>query len=645
MYSVLIQNQKTMDSFHEFRPLFLEAISTGRVGTCLWMESGTTIDTVIPEIYDVTGGREEWRAIIVRLEDDGETFPASPANPYDFLDNAVPDARIRENPVPLVRLTQMLGGVPAPQMDFECDMITEENKAPRMVYRPKVNPEDEAAYQALSEKYHFYGRPPEEIILVSLRTRRNVRGEGEKKVWQLSRETDSSAFWKRNGYPSNCRFTFLEMDRQGPVQRDAALFKVWTAVLLLALNEIEPNTLQAYRLHRIDVDFDREKMCATVQECANRTANARRFITRSIQREIQKKVQQQPVLPDYRLEAPVVLKLPRREDCFAKPGAFKLTARTGTSDMEQWREMRTAAEDALESMNTCAERALDQTADRVRHYCRYTDAEVLPLDALQTEDLTGELEKLYSSILDLREQLPCGESADLERLAALEKGVQDTLLERVTTRGAVWGLGIAAGTFALSLLPAAVLYGRQGWGSWQVVLAAVLAGAGVFALAEVLALLMQRNRLRDRLGGFNSFLGAAMTRVSESTSLFSRYMGSIASYTHGSSYLSLMRRKRFLRDEAQFYKQNHLAALNAFQQELKIWSTAFYLPVNFDATEFDEDLAFDTEIPPQENPLYTFEHQASYSVPVNTTGDTVEAPFGFISRLHIVREELYDDAR
>lgn len=647
MYSVLIQNQKTMESFRQFHPIFMEAISDEKIGICQWLEAGTTIDTTVPELYSLTNDKEEWRAIIVRMEDESsmEAFPSSPANPYDFIENASAEICTRENPVPLVRLTQMLGGVPAPQMHFECDVITEENKAPRMIYRPMIKAEDEAAYKELSEKYHFNGRPPSKIILVSLRTKQDTRVESVRRVWQLTKEADSSEFWKRNGYPSICRFTFYEMERQGPVQRTADLFKAWTAVMLLALNEIDPSTLQAYKLHRLDIDFNKQDMCDILQDCAGRALSARQFISKSIQREIEQKVNQETILPDYKLEAPVVLKLPPRNEFFAKPSAFKLTTETSTSDMEMWKEMKDAAEDGVRSINTCAERALDQTADRMRRYCLYTESEILPLDTYQAEDFGTELDKLYENIFDLRSELPCDESADMKTMASLAKNVKEKILKRVTTHQAILGFVIAAVVFSLSLIPAIVFYHNHGWGSWQGILLATLAGVIVFAIAELVMLFVQKRELQYEVKRFNSFVNMIVTRISENTSMFSKYMSGIASYVHGRSYLSLMQRKKFLRDEAQFYKQNHITALNSFLVDLKKWSVAFHLPINFDAAEVDEDLAVDTELAPYVNPLYTFESQASYSVPVNSAGDTIEAPFGFISKLHIMREELYDDAR
>lgn len=646
MYSVLIQNQNTLESFRQFHPLFMEAINDGKLGVCQWLEAGTTVDTAVPELYGLIHDKEEWRAVIVRMEEDpeAEVHPTAPSNPYDFLENASAENCVLESPIPLVRLTQMLGGVPAPQMHFEPQLIHEADKAPRLVYLPIVKEEEEAAYRELSAKYSFQGVPPAEIILVSLRSVQDTRVKDVKKVWSNSKETNSSDFWKRNGYPSTCRFMFYNIEQKGPVQRTADFFKAWTAVMLLALNEIDPNTMQAYRLHQLDVDFDKQEMGAVVQKSVSRAAGARHYINKSLQREMERKLLQEPSLPDYRLDVPVVLNLPRQGDFLAKPGAFKLTASTHVSDMELWKKMQENAEEGVSAMNTCAKRALDQTAEAMRRCCYYDKEDIFPLGPYQIEDFDNELDTLSHKIFDLRSELPCDESADMSKMTALSKKVKEKLVKRITTRHALLVYAFIAVLFTLSIVPAVVFYKQNGWGSWEGILLAALAGILLFGLAELMMLFIQELELRYEVRNFSSFVSQVVDRISKSTNMFSRYMSGIASHVHGSSYLSLVQRKKVLRDEEQAHKQNHLSALNLYVMDLKKWSVAFHLLVDFDAVEAVESLVVDTELPPRINPLYTFETKSSYSVPVNFSGDTVEAPFSFIRRLHIKREELYDDA-
>ena len=156
MYSVLILNQKTADDFYRHYPLFTEALGSEKIGICQWNEHGTDIESALPEIYGLTDGKEDWRAIVVLPAAGGdEEFPSTPENPYDFLINSDENAPLAESPVPVIRLTQMIGGVPAPTVHFASEQVREEGRAVKTIYRPEIDGEEQRVYEQLCEKYHF----------------------------------------------------------------------------------------------------------------------------------------------------------------------------------------------------------------------------------------------------------------------------------------------------------------------------------------------------------------------------------------------------------------------------------------------------------------------------------------------------------
>ena len=148
-YSVIIQNKKTMEAFSKFQPLFMEALNNNRIGVCKWNESGATLDTAVPELGELTNDKDEWRAIIVRYEDDRpmSAFNCDVRNPFDFEVNKTMDEDAFESEVPLIRLTHMLGGIPAPEMKFESEQVYEKHKAPRTIYKPVVDKKRDEAYE------------------------------------------------------------------------------------------------------------------------------------------------------------------------------------------------------------------------------------------------------------------------------------------------------------------------------------------------------------------------------------------------------------------------------------------------------------------------------------------------------------------
>ncbi len=644
MYSVLIQNQKTLDMFHQYGALFMDAIQSGKLGVCRWLETGTTVDSAVPELRALTDDKEEWRAIIIRVEDESSMaeFSSVPYNPYDFHINACEECGIRENAVPLVRLTQILGGVPSPGVKFDCELIQEEKKAPRIIYKPLTDPEGEEEYRRLCEKYSYDGKPPTEILLVSLRQKTDTRLKNVKQVWQGSSDSRSAAFWKRNQYPSNCRFLFFEMEQLGPIQRSADLFRLWISVMLLASNQIDPSTLQAYKLHRLDALIDTDAMRRVVQQTVNRLVSAKLCIDKGIQREFLVKVNEEKKLPVYNLEVPVLFELPPNSELSADTDEFTLVAAGTLRDLKAWEAMSANARMVLKGAVRTVERVLDQSAEHMRMYCAYSDAEVCPLDKYQTEDMRSELNAIYIKTLLLQRELPHSASAYDKGLTAAEKKVEDELQKRVTTRQATAGFAAVTVLFLLAVVPAVLFYHLHGYGSyWSALIAAVLCPA-FFGVVELFTLLFQRGKLRTAIRAFNGRINDIVVELSENATSFSMYLGHIASHIHGSTYLNILRRKKFREDNSQFIKQRHIIAIHLFLLKLEGWSHAFHLPVNFNADEIDDNIYIDTALPPQINPIYTFESGMSYPIPVNTTGDMVESPFGFVGRLRIEREELYD---
>ena len=645
MYSVLIQTQETMKSFEDFRAIFLPVLKKGEMAVCQLMEAGTTVDTTIPGIYDLIDDKEEWKAVVVVLDDEKHraAFPTRPDNPYDFLENASEKITTKESKIPLIRLTQMLGGVPAPMMRFQPQIVREKEKEDRVIYLPQVDKEEEETYKELRARYEFKGKFPTEIVLVTLRPKKDAQEPNLKQIWAQNIEAESSEFWKRNRYPSICRFTVFEMTQEGTYKKNADLFALWMAVMLMASNEIDPSTLQAYKLHQIFIEFDEQKMRQAMQDTVVRAVSAKKYIHKRIKRELEQKLNEEVVLPDYQVHAPVVLKLPKREKLFVSGKRFGLVAKGQYSDMELWNEMNGNAQKEMDTIGTCTERALDQTAERIRHLCRYKDHEVYALSKYQIEEMNQELEHRYRNILELRKEMPQGGAEDQSQMAQMAKGVKGKLLKRVTSQEAFLILIIAAVLFVISLVPALFL-GSAGVTGAVILGMISVAGIGILAAVELGQLTTLRTELQFEISKVNGVVNRSATSAAENSSVFSRYMGEIASNIHGNTFLSVMEKKKNVYTAENYEKENHIAALEKFISNIRTWCTSYHLQVYFDSAELNENLTVDTELPPDMNPLYTFEMDGSYRTAVNNTGDTIEAPFGFIKKLGNVREELYDDA-
>lgn len=644
MYSVIIQNQQTADAFAKYHPLFLEALKNNTIGLCKWVESGTTIDTALPELRELTDNKEYWRAIIVRMVD-GEAmrpFAASERNPFDFEINSNPNNEVRESEVPLIRLTHLLGGIPAPDLEFKNVEIKEPHKAARTIYEPIYNEERERDYRQLSQKYVFDGKPPVSILIVSIREDYHEEDNIEM-AWKTYRESESSEFWKRNQYPSICRFLVYDFLKKGPVQRKQDEFSFWSSVLLLGLNEIDSATLQAYRLYSLKTYVNRELMEESFQNTIDRLRDEKHAIKEMLRREEMNKLSFEEELPDYKMDVPVAIDVPKHAVTKVKNGTFSLLGKGASTEIEAWNRNKEDAEKSLTRGIKLAERTLDQTADRIKDNFIVEEELAVPLDRYQQEDLKLETENLYGKMLEEQSNLPNTKVIDAEEVEKASDKVKQYLKGRVTGLQFFRILVVLIVLILLSTIPSIFKLAADKEGTITGIISTHLIEMVVVAIAALIILVVQKIKLNTLLERYNRILKNAFNRLYDSSQNYTEYLSSIASLARGRSFLDMSRKKERKEDSAKTNKLRHIKIIDITLGRLKDWGEAFQLKNDFSSPMVGGAVVTHTEVDPQVNELYTFESGGAYPVPINHSGSTIKSPFGFIKRLDIVREELYDD--
>lgn len=647
-YSVIIQNSATLELFTQYQALFSEALNSNRIGVCKWNESGTTIDTALPELRNLTDEKEEWRAIIVRLIDDNcmAACESIPQNPYDFLVNQKQDDdEFRENDVPLVRLTQMLGGVPPLEIKFKPTIIKEEHKAPRTIYAPIVDEKREKAYQSLVKKYSFDGKMPSSILIVSIRKKAYEESETVGRAWLSHKESESSEFWKRNQYPSICRFIVYDYLNQGPIQKEADNFNFWFSVMLLSVNEVDSATLQAYRLYTVNTIMDRTAMADSFQSMTNRLRDAKHAINEDIRKDVENQICEEEPLPEYRVEIPVVLKLPQSDEREVHRKSFQLLSDGAMSDLSIWNQQRNRIEEGLTASVRSAERTLDQTADKMRGSCSFDEDEVEPLNKYQEEDMLRETAELYHNVVSIQGILPTEKVTADERMVEAAEKVRNNLVGRVVKRAAWFVFLVAVLLLVISTIPAIIQLVTGTGSDFASLLYVVLASIAITGLFALTVLCIQKVKLNKLIRKYNQYIKNAFNKLVEDADDYSKYMSAIASHARGTSYMNLSSRKKHYHNEEHSSRYKHIKAINVLLGKLRSWSKAYHVDVDFTMKRPDTRMEIDTMLSPLECKLYSFETGESYPVGINNSGMTMQSPFSFASKIEIVREELYDDER
>ena len=642
MYTVILQNNKTTASFQKFHPLFMSLLNSGELGVCKWIEGGTTIDTAAPGLSELVNDKEEWRAIIVHLEDD-ESMSAierSELNPYDFSASGMSDVP-GENPVPLIRLTQMLGGVPKPEIKFEPQRVKTGANAYKISYSPVSDEAENETYKLLKEKYRFDGRPPSSVLLITARKKSEESTFSEKKDY---RESQSSDFWKKNHYPGICRFAVYDYENNGPVQREADEFKFWMTVQLLASSKSTPDVFQAYRLYRLDVEFDKEQMTETFQ----RTVTRLRLASRSIENEITLSEQSpkniEPTLPDYRMKVPIDLKMPDKKKFKIGREIFGLMGKGASYELNIWEKRKKAANQSFEHEVIIMKRTLDRTADKTRVVSVLDEEAVSPLNRYQREDLETETNNLYMRIVERQGNIPdinsISEDNELEEISQEVK----ELIRKRANRKSVWiAVGVFLGIMLLTNMTGLFEWLIYGKGSPAMIGTIALCEIAIALVTALIVLCMQRLPLIKKIRKYNSLIDGIVSRLTKNADEYSNYMSDIISHTRGASYLTLAARKTNSSQGDYYGQYRHIKTIHMLISRLRAWSRAFHMAIDFNVADNDSSYTIKTDSDPFTNPVYSFDDTSLHQVFINHSGAFIESPFAFVDQLMINREELYNE--
>lgn len=650
MYTVLIQSKKTLDCLQQFYPLFSESIEADDIGICQWVEAGETVDTAMPELYDLISHKRAWKAVVVcsEFDDINTKYPADAVNPYDFLENkdreglTIVDGRIIDCDAPLIRLTHMLGGIPAPEPKFKATIVESENRVPRMEFYP-VDDEESATqkkiYNAWTEENMFKGLPPTEIVLVKVRKASAAKEMFSlvKASWQVHTEADSSEFWKRNLYPHNCRFLVFDMEQRGVMKRQNDLFKLWIGILLISQNDIDPNVLQAHRLYSLKVLLNEGALAESFQQTINKLNMAKYQLEKSLAKEAESVSEVDAPIPDYTVGVPVSFQLPKVSDLHFDTGDYALAGGIGSGDMDIWETYSKKAKREIQTLIQSVDRTLDQAASRLRDQCEYSEADVFPLTPYQEEDFRISLSKNYKEMLEKQETLPGKVSATEEEIGDADSNVRQIILQRMTNSQIVFAFGVAISSLVLCMIPGFFFSPSK-----AVIGVATLIAVAILGIAGLMVLLSQKKALINATKRFQMVFQTAVGELSHNASAFSDFLSSVASHIRGCSYLNTMETKRLKRDSSYYFKKKHLKAIDIFLSKLSLWSSALHIKVDLtsvDAIELIDNLVEDIDY----DSLYSFDVGKDFVVPLNQIGVTISSPFGFIEKIEIEREEVYDN--
>ncbi len=638
MYTVLIQNKKTMNIFHKYHPLFLNYLK-GNVGCCRWIESGQSVDTAVPELRNVINDKEAWRAIIVRIEDedDMQRFAENEENPYDFECDDKDD-------IPIVRLTQILGGYPSPKVQYKTVIEANEYGVKKTVFKPEILKEEEERYEKKIEDFEFDGKKPIEIILVTFKKGDKNRYE-RNKIRKLNEEPDNTTenkkteFWERCRYSSICRFIKFNYFEEGSVQLEADMFKFWTSVMLLATNIIDPSSLQAYRLYDINVLVNKDRLYDELQCKITDMANLISYINEEIKNRLDDKQKNVNGELKYRTSVSIQPIGPMPKDIQISENTFKTIPSSVNREQREWLNHKEDTEKEFDRYAKNVERTLESSADSVRMVSKVPMGTITPIDRIQEEELQDQLFDTYMSIINNSVKISGRKKQDKEKLELKSKEVINKISGRITSPVVLEIACILCCIGIISFIPGIIFYIIMNVGKLSG--SFIYLGTVLVVMMGVLFFIMVDQKLEfiKNVKAYNCLTVHSIESINSGMKKVNDFLDSIASYTRGKIFLRKMSGKKKLADETFTKLEKHLMMAQYMQGRIVAWGKGFYLPELIMDTE-TTDALFDTDTDPEINELYSLNRTHPFDIPLNESGVMVKSDLDFIEKLEIRREEL-----
>jgi hypothetical protein len=689
VHTVIITDRRTTPLFTQYRRLFAPFLVErgGTVCHCPWHESGGDIEQAVPELYKAIKGHPEWRAIILvhPVQND------NPYNPFDFACNRGSELPIKENDSPLVRLTHMLAGFPSLGIkEYQTGLVyydgkagkfleckdkksgsniqqkdykdySEENRETfykkfgyniklRLIEKP-YTPEEQNAYEDLTKKrYAFKENRPVEVLILSTRkldtaddhkaTREVIR-----RVWQFHDEEQSSGFWKV--YPNTCRFLCYNLINPEHTLYKSELWRFFLLALTLAVNRIPAQMLQAYRLYKADLHINADELKYVLD---NHIGNL--FSVQSViqERLLHVKDLTQDKEKELVPAQDISVKFEHVDEGNVKADSSKLglAADCPVPETQFWREHILGTKQTIDNILFAPQEIVAAKSLETRNTANSFTGREQVLDRFQLERIRKQMDELEPRIINTNVYGILDSNARMAEVTEAGDTVRKFLGLRLTKRNIllislcsflVYLCGYIPYFINSARISRAVFAASLGLAAIAVVL---LAGGGFFTL------LFMRSRLVNKIKDYNKTVSGIFDRINKSAQIYANYFSGVCTYMYARSLLSGITLKHDNDYQAAKVQNAHLVSL---ENEIKLsreLCSLYGAPAN-DSSMSNIYLDIKEEVLlelPSKSQLYELApNKEKDTLELDNTGETLCAPYSFITGLKIAREELYDKDR
>lgn len=571
-------------TFKRYELLFerLQAVDTFCV--CPWERSARSVAQAVPRLPELLDGvreSDDWQALVItdlRRGDEELSSDEHFDNPYDFPEyyRVMPSDPFEESDEPLIRLTQMLGGLPD---RIYLTWVLPEDVKKEGIDTGKVTYVDSAEDYELMGRYRLGLPAPSRIICLTPRDydeafferrEREIRTMKDASVLVPSEGSGSDdgpvgsnvvlPFWERNGYPAITRF--LVCDRRSLMHEsenqeqddqenqpdlirlaNEAWLQFWLGVRKLASNPPLPWELRAYDLYSMRVVVDEDEIARCIRSNFGEWERARVSVGREIEQEKHLLVASEldtHVLPTYETSIQVRFDHVESDGLTVSPEPLGLFKDRPDNDLMIWRHQKERSDAEYRNLLKAPRVGVRLATLDFKEGRKLSEEELeyCVLNEREKDNLKDRLRQLELELAGEVGNRPFDDAAQLRSTREVSEQVEDAVDERPKLGQGLKTIGItAAGLFVGLVAIAAIGFITNSASLWI-----ALAGSGIVAVACLGAAYVLKRKLQSLYDDYNDAVRENYESLESEARRLSRRFSAYATYRKGHSILERQER-------------------------------------------------------------------------------------------------------
>lgn len=693
MFTVLIAEKEHIKAITQDNSLFFEPFLENKDLTlCTWNPRGQTLQEAVPGLLDAVGRRKNWRVVILKTD-----IPERLAqqNPFDVVDDSAIRALTKPAPQPEANqdwdvwedswkayFTELM---PLKERVYrealECPL---QKLATWLCFRPldflledTQEAESIAAQQnedseikpnmrlELLEKAQYHWQlqckerlrrdftqaksiniaHPSEVYCISPR----VSEQGffsPDSYWTLRSSNAYSTFADRNLYFDQMRFLVFDVLPSSHRNSRCDQIRFLYTVLVLASNAVPSSALQARKLYRLDSECDEAPLCILATSYDKKLSSTLSIVQMEMD-QIRSEIpghltdKEAAALFCTPAEVPVTFDESVNPEELMAGTNYGLSADCPEPESVKWRREYAAAQRQLMKIKKMQCRSFKKGVEKSRFLSRISTTDISRLTPFQLEDVREQTESAEEDMIAAIPKSAAAFSKYAQRMEQEAQKVRKVLRSRMSRRATLTAAFSCLGIYLVALLPmVAGNFSTQE--SQEMALSLLLVSLGVLAGILLVGLFVLRTTVLDAVRDFNAVTQEILNEITSSMDRLSLYLSKLSNVRRGHAVLDyythhvdLYTQRLRIRRKHQEDIQRKRAYLQEFYGDFlgdsEYYDQAMICPYELD---FDQKIEYDYAPP--------FLMGDCRQISFLESGNYVTVPSGYITRISVRQEELYD---